>query len=272
MDGAGNLSVVVAMLAGLLSFLSPCVLPLFPSYLSFVAGVSYEELAGPAASVRTRRAVVGNSLVFILGFSFVFVALGLPFSLLGQALARHQRAISEAEGALIIVMGMYVAGWLRLPFLMRSWKVELNTRPAGHLGAFLAGITFAAGWTPCVGPILGSILTLASTVGKASTGLVMLVAHSLGLAIPFFLGALALNRFLALFDRYKRLLPVVSTASGLLMVAVGFLLVTDYFTVLARMALQLPRDGCIGTSNGDRIRGSATRGACRRAWRPHPCF
>lgn len=238
MDGAGNLSVLVAMLAGLLSFLSPCVLPLFPSYLSFVAGVSYDELAGPRASARARRAVVGNSVFFILGFSFVFVALGLPFSLLGQALARYQRTISQVGGAFIIAMGLSVAGWLRIPFLMRYWKVELKARPAGFLGVFLAGITFAAGWTPCVGPILGAILTLASTVGNATTGLLMLAAYSLGLAIPFFLGALALNRFLALFDRYKRFLPVVSTVSGLLMIAVGLMLVTDLFTVLNQMALR----------------------------------
>ncbi len=238
MDGAGNLSVLVAMLAGLLSFLSPCVLPLFPSYLSFVAGVSYEELAGPAATARTRRAVVGNSVFFILGFSFVFVGLGLPFSLLGQALARYQRTISQVGGAFIIAMGLYVAGWLRIPFLTRYWKVELKARPAGALGTFLAGITFAAGWTPCVGPILGSILTLAGTAGKVRTGLLMLVAYSLGLAVPFFLAALALNRFLALFDRYKRFLPVVSTVSGLLMIAVGLLLVTDLFTALNQMALR----------------------------------
>ncbi len=239
MEGALNVSVPVAMLAGLLSFLSPCVLPLFPSYLSFVAGVSYDELAGPGASARTRRAVLASALCFIAGFSLVFVALGLPFSLLGQALAKYQRTIGQVGGTFIIVMGLYVAGWLRIPFLMRYWKVEMKARPAGSLGAFLAGITFAAGWTPCVGPILGAILTLAGTVGKASTGVWMLLAYSLGLAVPFFLAALALDRFLALFDRYKRLLPVVSTVSGVLMIAVGVLLVTDYFTVLNRAALQL---------------------------------
>ena len=239
MEGAGNLSVLVAMLAGLLSFLSPCVLPLFPSYLSFVAGVSYDELAGPAASARTRRAVVSSSLCFIVGFSLVFVALGLPFSILGQALARHQRVVGQVGGLFIIVMGLYVAGWLRLPFLMRYWKVDLKARPAGTLGAFLAGVTFAVGWTPCVGPILGSILTLAGTVGKATTGVLMLAAYSLGLAVPFFLGALAMNRFLTLFDRYKRFLPVVSTASGVLLIAVGLLLVTGQFTWLSAMALRL---------------------------------
>ena len=239
MEGMGTLSVPVAMLAGLLSFLSPCTLPLFPSYLSFVAGVSYDELTGPAASARTRRAVLGNSLFFIAGFTLAFVALGLPFSFLGQALGRYQRTIAQVGGAFIIVMGLYVAGWLRIPFLTRYWKVELKARPAGYLGTLVAGLTFAVGWTPCVGPILGSILTLAGTVGKASTGMIMLLAFSMGLAIPFFLSALALDRFLSLFDRYKRFLPVVSTVSGLLMIAVGVLLVTDYFTILSRMALQL---------------------------------
>jgi cytochrome c-type biogenesis protein len=239
MEGAQNLSILVAMLAGLLSFLSPCTLPLFPSYLSFIAGVSYDELTGTSASPRTRRVLLASSLCFIGGFSLAFVALGLPFSLLGQALARHQRTIGLVGGVFIIVMGLYVAGWLRIPFLMQYWKVELKARPAGYAGAFLAGLTFAVAWTPCVGPILGSILTLAGAVGNAGTGMLMLAAYSLGLGIPFFLGALALNRFLGLFDRYKRLLPVVSTVSGLLMITVGVLLVTDYFTILARMALQL---------------------------------
>jgi cytochrome c-type biogenesis protein len=239
MEGTGGVSVFVAMLAGLLSFFSPCTLPLFPSYLSFIAGVSYEDMTSSQFSPRVRRAVVTNSLCFIAGFTLAFVALGLPFSYLGQALGNHQRIIAQVGGAFIIVMGLYVAGWLRLPFLMRYWKFELKARPAGYLGTLVAGVTFAVGWTPCVGPILGSILTLASTVGKTSTGLKLLLAFSLALAIPFFVGALALNRFLTVFDRYKRFLPVVNTASGLLMIAVGVLLVTDYFTILNRAALQL---------------------------------
>ena len=225
MDGPGISSVLVAMLAGFLSFLSPCTLPLFPSYLSFVAGVSYDELTAPGASARTRRAVVTNSLCFIGGFTLAFVALGLPFSILGQALAKHQRTIGIVGGVFIIVMGISVAGWLRIAFLARYWKLELKARPAGSLGAFVAGLTFAVGWTPCVGPILGSILTMASTVGRASTGMILLLAFSLSLAIPFFLSALARNRF---------------KASGVLMIAVGLLLVTDYFTILNRAALQLP--------------------------------
>ena len=239
MEGGGSVSVFVAMLAGLLSFFSPCTLPLFPSYLSFIAGISYDELTRSNLSARVRRAVVTNSLCFIAGFTLAFVALGLPFSYLGQALGNHQRIIAQVGGAFIIVMGLYVAGWLRIPFLMRYWKFELKARPAGYLVTLVAGVTFAVGWTPCVGPILGSILTLASTVAKASTGLKLLLAFSLGLGIPFFLSALALDRFLTLFERYKRFLPVVSTVSGLLMMAVGILLITDYFTILNRAALQL---------------------------------
>ncbi len=240
MDAALNVPLyLAAMLAGLLSFFSPCTLPLFPSYLSFIAGVSYDELTGSDPSRRVRRAVVTNSLCFIAGFTLAFVALGLPFSFLGQVLAKQQRTIAVMGGAFIIVMGLYVAGWLRLPFLMPYWKVELKARPAGYLGTLLAGITFAVGWTPCVGPILGSILTMASTVGKVSQGLILLLLFSLSLAVPFFLASLALNRFLSFFDRYKRFLPVVSTVSGLLMIAVGVLLVTDYFTLLNRLALQI---------------------------------
>jgi len=237
-----ELNVLIAAGAGLLSFLSPCVLPLFPSYLSFIAGVSFDDLKDNAASARTRRAILVNSLLFILGFSLVFVALGAGATLLGQALFRHQDIIRRVGGALIIVMGLYVAGWLRIPFLMREWRLELSHRPAGYLGAVITGITFAAGWTPCIGPILGSILTLASVSQTASTGVLMLGAYSMGLALPFFLSSLAIRRFVGLFNRYRRFIPVVTTASGLLLIAVGVLLVTDYFTILSRLAFSLTPD------------------------------
>jgi cytochrome c-type biogenesis protein len=238
MPGA-ELTVLVAVAAGLLSFLSPCVLPLFPSYLSFIAGVSFEDIKGEVASPRTRRALLVNSLLFIAGFSLVFVSLGAGATLLGQTLFRYQEIIRKVGGVLIIVMGLYVAGWLRIPFLMRELRFELANRPAGYLGALVTGVTFAAGWTPCIGPILGSILTLASVSQTLSAGIVMLAAYSLGLAIPFFLGALAIQRFVGLCNRYRRFIPVVTTASGLLLVLVGVLLVTDYFTVLSRLAFSI---------------------------------
>jgi len=234
-----DLTIFVAMIAGLLSFLSPCVLPLFPSYISFVAGVSFDEIQGTAANPRTRRAILLNSILFILGFSLVFISLGAGATLLGQILFQRQGIIRKIGGVLVILMGLYVAGWLRVPFLMREWRIELKDRPAGYLGAVMVGITFAAGWTPCIGPILGSILTLASVSQTASTGILMLSAYSLGLAIPFFACSLAIHRFVAFFDRFKRFFPVVTRGSGLVLIGLGLLLISDYFTVLSRLAFSL---------------------------------
>ncbi len=236
---APDLSILVAMAAGLLSFLSPCVLPLLPSYISFVAGVSFEDVQGTVANSRTRRAILLNSLLFILGFSLVFIALGAGATLVGQVLFQQQRLIQKIGGVFIILMGLYVGGWLRIPFLMREWRVELKDRPAGYLGALMVGITFAAGWTPCIGPILGSILTLASVSQTTGTGIEMLAAYSLGLAIPFLVSSLAMHRFVILFDHFKRFIPLVTRASGLILITLGFLLITDYFTVLSRLAFSL---------------------------------
>jgi cytochrome c-type biogenesis protein len=223
----------------MLSFLSPCVLPIFPSFLSFVTGLSFGELSGSVADPRTRRAIVLNSLCFILGFSLVFMSLGASFSLLGRMLFDYQVILRKVGGALVLLFGLYIAGLLKLPLLTRDVRLELKDRPAGYLGAFVVGLTFAAGWTPCVGPILGSILVYASTAKTAAMGVLMLGAYSLGLAIPFLLSALALNRFLALFDRFKRLMPAVNMASGLFLVLVGALLMTNYFTLLSAYALRL---------------------------------
>jgi len=223
----------------MLSFLSPCVLPIFPSFLSFVTGLSFGELSGSVADPRTRRAIVLNSLCFILGFSLVFMSLGASFSLLGRMLFDYQVILRKVGGALVVLFGLYIAGLLKLPLLTRDVRLELKDRPAGYLGAFVVGLTFAAGWTPCVGPILGSILVYASTAKTAAMGVLMLGAYSLGLAIPFLLSALALNRFLALFDRFKRLMPAVNMASGLFLVLVGALLMTNYFTLLSAYALRL---------------------------------
>ncbi|MBI2903122.1 MAG: cytochrome c biogenesis protein CcdA [Candidatus Methylomirabilis oxyfera] len=240
MSGSGeSLTIWVAMGAGLFSFLSPCVLPIFPSYLSFVTGISFGELSGSVANAKTRRAIILNSLCFILGFSLVFMSLGASFSLLGRLLFDYQQILRRAGGILVILFGLYIAGLLRLPFLTRNIRVELKDRPAGYLGAFIVGVTFAAGWTPCVGPILGSILLYAGTAKTAGTGVLMLGAYSLGLAIPFFLSALALNRFLDFFDRFKRLMPAVSMAGGIFLIFVGTLLLTNYFTILSAYALRL---------------------------------
>ncbi|MDE2484463.1 MAG: cytochrome c biogenesis protein CcdA, partial [candidate division NC10 bacterium] len=172
-------------------------------------------------------------------FSVVFMSLGASFSLLGQLLFDYQQILRKVGGALVILFGLYIAGALKLPFLTRTFRLELQDRPAGYFGAFIVGVTFAAGWTPCVGPILGSILLYASTAKTADTGILMLGAYSLGLAIPFFLSALALNRFLDYVNQFKRMIPVISVIGGMFLIVVGSLLLTNYFTLLSAYALRL---------------------------------
>ncbi len=238
MGPADQLSVTVAIGAGALSFLSPCVLPIFPSYLSFVTGLSLEDMqAGREAA--TRRRILLSALLFILGFSLVFVSMGASLSLVGSFLFDYQGVIRRVGGVLIVLFGLQVAGWLRVPFLLHERRLELRQRPAGYLGAFLVGVTFAAGWTPCVGPILGSVLSLATAAGTARTGTLLLAAYSVGLAIPFFLSALAVDRFFTIFDRFKRFLPVMNAVAGAVLILVGALLVTNYFSVLAALANRL---------------------------------
>ena len=233
MPGA-ELNVLVAVAAGLLSFLSPCVLPLLPSYLSFIAGISFEELQGTVANPRTRRALFVNSVLFVGGFSLVFSALGAGATLAGQVLFQYQVLIRRVGGALVVLMGLYVAGWLRIPFLMREWRAELTNRPAGYLGAVLTGITFAAGWTPCIGPILAGILAVAGAQETVAEGVKLLAVYSLGLGVPFLLTALAVDSFFSAFARIRRYYKWVEIASGVLLVAIGVLIFTNRFTIIAQ--------------------------------------
>lgn len=231
MEAALNLSVLVAAGAGLLSFLSPCVLPLVPSYLAYVAGVSFVDLqTRPHRSLRP--AVVLNAVGFVAGFSLVFIAMGASVSLLGEWLINYRRLLQQAGGALVIVLGLYLLGVLRLPFLMRQVQINLASRPGGVLGSAAVGVTFAAGWTPCVGPILGSILTVAGTTQTVGQGVLLLGAYSAGLALPFLVSALAFGQFLRFFTRFRRFLPVVDRVAGVLLIAVGLLLVTNYMSYL----------------------------------------
>ena len=160
---AGELSILVAFGGGLFSFLSPCVLPLFPSYLSFITGMSLDQLQSAAGDARGRRWILANSLAFVVGFSMVFVGMGASFSALGQLLFDYRERIRLVGGILIIIFGLYVAGVLRLGFLGRYQQIQLRSKPAGLVGSWLVGVTFAIGWTPCVGPILGSILSCRSS-------------------------------------------------------------------------------------------------------------
>jgi cytochrome c-type biogenesis protein len=236
---AGELSIAVAFVGGLFSFLSPCVLPLFPSYLSFITGMSLDQLQSAAGGDRGRGWILAHSLAFVAGFSMVFIGMGASFSAMGQLLFDYRERIRLVGGLLIVLFGLYVAGVLPLGFLGRYQQLQLRTKPAGLIGSWLVGVTFAIGWTPCVGPILGSILSLAGTAETVSTGITLLSAYSAGLALPFVLSSVGLGAFLAAFRRFRPWIPVVERAAGVLLIVVGVLVATNYFIVLNSYALSL---------------------------------
>jgi len=219
---------IVAFLAGLLSFLSPCVLPLVPSYLSFLTGVSGVAEIG----ARRHRALL-HAILFVVGFTVVFVALGATATELGRLLRDWQRWLERVGGVLIIAFGLYSLGVLRLPFLAREARVQLADKPLGFLGSVLVGMAFAAGWTPCIGPILGSILLYTSTRADLAQGLSLLLAYSLGLALPFLVAAWALDAFLVWFQRFRRYIGWVERVAGVLLLVAGVLMVTGSFTLLS---------------------------------------
>ena len=226
MEGT-SLGIAIAFTGGLLSFLSPCVLPLVPSYVTFITGLSLDDVQ------KARRAALTHSLLFILGFTLIFLALGATATALGQ-LVHNQRAwISRIGGVLIIVFGLYMLGVFNVALFSRERRVHIADKPVGYLGTLLVGIAFGAGWTPCIGPILGAILTYAASAADLSRGLWLLLAYSLGLAVPFLLSAVAVERFLDFFTRMKRQMVWITRASGVLMIAVGVLMITNYFTILA---------------------------------------
>jgi cytochrome c-type biogenesis protein len=220
---------MIAFTAGVFSFLSPCVLPLVPSYLTFVTGMSLEDLQEGV----DRRATFVHSLLFVIGFSSIFILLGASASFLGQFLRHYEVWIARIGGVIIVLLGLHLSGVLRLTPLMREKRVHLNDKPAGYLGTLGVGIAFGAGWTPCIGPILGAILTYGMTQDTMWAGVGLLSVYSLGLAVPFLISSLALDWFLQTFKRFRRWIPVVEKASGVLLILLGILLLTGQFTVLA---------------------------------------
>jgi cytochrome c-type biogenesis protein len=234
----GSVGVVVAFSAGLFSFLSPCVLPLFPSYVSFITGMSVSDLTADLTGAARRRVML-HALAFVLGFSLVFVGLGASFSAAGQFLLDYRDLIRRVGGVLIVVFGLYIAGVLRVGLLGRTAQFQIREKPAGYLGSLAVGITFAIGWTPCVGPILGAILSLAGTAETFQRGIGLLVAYSAGLGVPFLLSAVALGSFLRFFKRYRPFIPVMERAAGILLVVVGVLVFTNYYIVLNSWAISL---------------------------------
>ena len=235
------LSVLVAFTAGLFSFLSPCVLPLFPSYLSFVTGMSVSDLSAELTGAARRRVLL-HAIAFVVGFSMVFVSLGASFSAASAFLLDYRDWIRRVGGALIVIFGLYIAGLLRIGFFGRTQQLQLREKPAGYIGSFIVGLTFAIGWTPCVGPILGAILTLAGTAETVQRGIGLLVAYSAGLGLPFLLSAIALGVFLKFFKRYRPFIPVMERTAGVILVVVGVLVFTNYYLVLNSWAIALTPD------------------------------
>ena len=227
-----DVSVLIAFSAGLLSFVSPCVLPLVPSYITYITGVSFKDLSEGGSKGKMRWLTISHSLLFIMGFSLIFVLMGASATYLGQVLIQYQSWIMKVGGVLIIILGIHFTGWITIPFLQMERRFELKQKPLGYLGSFLVGVVFAAGWTPCVGPILSTILLYASTAKSFTTGIVLLAAYSMGLGLPFFVASLAFNTFLSAFDKIKRYMRVIMFVSGVFLIVIGILLLTDLFTTL----------------------------------------
>ncbi len=220
-----------AFLAGVFSFLSPCVLPIVPSYVSFITGISFEDFkTGNKALIR--KLTIISSLAFITGFSTVFILLGVFSSFIGRFLAMHYDVIRIVGGIIIIVFGLYVMGIFKIGFLSMDKRVHLKSKPRGYIGSFVVGLSFATGWTPCIGPILGTILVIASTSGSAFYGFKLLFVYSLGLAIPFFITSLAINTFLSHFSLVNKYMRPILILSGLFLIAFGILFLTNSVTFL----------------------------------------
>lgn len=227
MQDSASLGIAVAFAAGILSFLSPCVLPLVPSYIGFLTGMTLPEMAN------RRRAALLHALLFVLGFSLVFILLGASATALGRALNYYQIWLQRVGGVLIIFFGVLCLGVIRVGWFNQERRMHLEQKPVGYLGSALVGMAFAAGWTPCIGPVLGAILGLAATSDDVSRGMLLLGVYSAGLAVPFLLAAVAVDRFLDWFQRFRRYIPWVMRVSGVLLILVGILLVTGEFTRLA---------------------------------------
>jgi len=222
-----SFGLAVAFTAGLLSFLSPCVLPLIPSYITFITGMGFEDVT------RSRRTTLVHALLFVFGFTLIFVALGLGATALGSLLLGYRDWISRIGGVIVILFGLYMLGVIKIGAMSQDTRVHLSDKPIGYLGTMFVGIAFGAGWTPCLGPIIGAILTYASTTGELARGATLLATYSLGLAVPFLLSAVAMERFLAAFKKFRRHLGLVNRISGVLMIIVGVLMLTNWFVVLA---------------------------------------
>jgi len=229
-----------AFIAGLLSFLSPCVLPLVPAYLSYISGVSVDALRQQETQhSAVRRTAIIQSLWFILGFSLIFIALGASATFLGQWMLSHMNILAKFAGGIIFIFGLHYTGLIRIPFLLMEARVDTGSINArSGLGAMLLGAAFAFGWKPCIGPILGAILAVAGAQQDISHGIILLALYSAGLAIPFLLAAFATDAFLNWSQRFKPHLHIIEITSGVLLMTVGALIFLGSFSILSGFIIE----------------------------------
>ena len=244
MEAGTDITIWIAFSAGVLSFFSPCVLPLIPSYLTYISGLSFGELKDANASTKVRMTVILHSLVFIAGFSVVFIALGALAGMASYSFQSNMREglswIQKIGGVLIFMFGVHLSGLFHIGALLGEKRLHIRNKPAGVLGTFLVGIAFAAGWTPCIGPILGAILAIAAgSAGGAGKGVLLLSFYSAGLGVPFLISGILFHSFLSFFDRFKKHIRVIEILTGVLLMIAGVMLFFDQFGRLTGFLYQI---------------------------------
>ena len=230
LDAGLALSTLLALTGGLLSFLSPCVLPVVPPYLAYMSGISMTEITGPTEA---RRRVILPALFFVLGLSTIFLLLGFAASAFGIFFLTNQEIFNRIAGAIVIIFGLHFIGVFRIPFLMREARLDAGDQGGSALGAFVLGLAFAAGWTPCNGPILSGILTMAAREADVTRGLYLMAVYSIGLGLPFLLSAIFISQSIGVMKRIRPHMRKIEIAMGLLLIAVGLLLFTSSFSMVS---------------------------------------
>ncbi|HXF47957.1 MAG TPA: cytochrome c biogenesis protein CcdA [Verrucomicrobiae bacterium] len=234
-----NISLLAALGAGFISFISPCVLPLIPGYLSFISGVSVADMSAAEKRAEVLRKVALSSFIFVLGFSAVFITLGASATAVGKFLLSNKIGLfNRIAGVVIVILGLHVMGVIRIPFLNYEKRIQTRSKPLGALGTFLVGVAFAFGWTPCIGPILGGILGLAANQGTVGQGMLLLTFYSLGLGIPFLITAVSFNWFIGFSGFFKKHFRTIEIVSGLLLVGIGVLIFFNRLGALGNWLLE----------------------------------
>ena len=240
MQQAANITYWIAFTAGILSFVSPCVLPLIPSYLTYITGLSFKQLDDAHPTAKVRMTVLLHSICFIIGFSVVFVLLGAIAGVASSKFQTHLREglewVEKIGGLLIFLFGVHMTGLFHFGVLLGEKRVQLHSKPSGYFGTFIVGVAFAAGWTPCIGPILASILMIAATSGQIGEGIGLLSVYSLGLGVPFLISGLLFHQFLVAFNRFRKYIRLVEIGTGVMLMAVGIMLM---FNLMGRLTLFL---------------------------------